>query len=61
MNHRITLDVARLDKQAYDDAMNELFLLHHVYPTYIKRKNWYPDDPDDPGLYAGDISAFAGY
>ena len=61
MNHRIVLDIARLDKQAYEDAMDQLYLLHHVYPTYIKKYNSYPEDPNDPGLYAGDISAYAGY
>lgn len=60
MNHKINLDIARLDAY-YENMMDEVYLEHHTYPTYITRKKWYPDDPDDPGLYAGDISAYAGY
>lgn len=59
-NHRITLDVARLDAE-YEKMMDDVYLQHHTYPTYIKKYNSYPEDPNDPGLYAGDISAYAGY
>ena len=34
-NHRIILDVERIDRQAYDEAMDQLFLLHHVHPTNL--------------------------
>ena len=59
-NHRIVLDVERLDDY-YERMMDEVYVAHHTYPTYIKKYNSYPEDPNDPGLYAGDIVSFAGY
>lgn len=34
MNHKITLNVTRLDTY-YENMMDEVYLMHHTYPTNL--------------------------
>ena len=36
MAHRIQIDVARLDAE-YEKMMDDVYLLHHTYPTNLTR------------------------
>jgi hypothetical protein len=50
MNHRITLDVARLDAY-YEKMMDEVYLLHHTYPTNLTHINMTDADLVEYGEY----------
>lgn len=34
-NHKINLDIAKLDAE-YEQMMDDVYLLHHTYPTNLK-------------------------
>lgn len=38
MNHRITVDVERLDAY-YENMMDDVYLMHHTYPTNLTHMN----------------------